>query len=148
MKPGFERILSSAADALSSEIVPHLTESKSALGHAAMIRMLMVASGKAADQEPDILMSEITAMRRLFEDAADTTLPGDLCEQLRMAVEGSQPSGYSISALTELSNQMKATLIALQVELEDISASWARRLEAQVWDILRMGVDRRQMTTR
>jgi hypothetical protein len=43
---------------------------------------------------------------------------------------------------------MKATLIVLQIELEDISAPWARRLEAQAWDILRMGVDRRQVSLR
>jgi hypothetical protein len=113
-----------------------------------MIRMLMVAAGPAADREPDILMAEIAAMRRLFEDAADTTLPGDLCEQLRASVEGSHPASYSVSALTDLCNGMKSTLIVLQIELEDISAGWARRLEAQAWDILRMGVDRRQLSLR
>src|SRR6185503_16008379 len=98
------------------------------------IRWLMTASAQAADREPDVLVAEIMAMRRLFEDAADTTLPGDLCEQLRSAVDGSQPSSYSISALTDLCNGMKATLITLQAEREDISAPWARRLEAQAWD--------------
>jgi len=146
MRPGLERILAGAAEALNAEIIPQL--SGGALSHASMIRMLLVASGKAADQEPDILMAEIAGMRALFEEAADTTLPGDLCEVLRAAVEGSQPTSYSVSALTELCNAMKATLIVLQVELEDISAGWARRLEARAWDILRMGVERRKLDLR
>ena len=146
MKPGLELILGGAAEALNAELVPHLEGP--AAGHASMIRWLMTASGQAADREPDILMAEIAAMRRLFEDAADTTLPGDLCEHLLADVDGSEPSSYSISALTDLCNGMKATLIVLQIELEDISAPWARRLEAQAWDILRMGVDRRQVSLR
>jgi hypothetical protein len=146
MKPGLERILGRAAETLNSELVPQLEGP--AVGHASMIRWLMTASGQAAEREPDILVAEIAAMRRLFEDAADTTLPGDLCEQLRGAVEGSQPTSYSVSALTDLCNGMKAVLISLQIELEDISAPWARRLEAQVWDVLRMGVDRRQVSLR
>lgn len=146
MRPGLERILAGAAETLNAELGPQLQGP--AVGHASMIRWLMAASGQAAEREPDILMAEIAAMRRLFEDAADTTLPGDLCEQLRAAVEGSQPTSYSISALTDLCNGMKATLIVLQIELEDISAGWARRLEAQAWDILRMGVDRRQVNLR
>ena len=62
--------------------------------------------------------------------------------------ERSHPASYSVSALTDLCNGMNATLIVLQIELEDISAGWARRLEAQAWDILRMGVDRRQVSLR
>jgi hypothetical protein len=146
MRPGLERILAGAAETLNAEVVPQLQGP--AIGHASMIRWLMTSSGQAADREPDILMAEIAAMRRLFEDAADTTLPGDLCEQLRASVDASQPSGYSISALADLCYGMKATLIVLQTELEDISAVWARRLEAQAWDILRMGVDRRQVSLR
>lgn len=143
MKPGLERILGRAAEAIDAELTPQLRGP--AVAHASMIRWLMAASAQAAEREPDILMAEIAAMRRLFADAAETTLPGDLCEALRAAVEGSQPTGYSISALSDLCNGMKAALIALQAELEDISAPWARRLEAQAWDILRMGVDRRQV---
>jgi hypothetical protein len=146
MKPGLERILGGAAEALNAEIIPQL--GGGALSHAQMIRMLLTASGKAADQEPDILMAEIAAMRRLFEDAADTTLPGDLCDELRTTVDGSQPSSYSVSALTELCNGMKTVLITLQCELEDISAPWVQRLEAQAWDILRMGVERRELDLR
>jgi hypothetical protein len=72
-------------------------------------------------------------------------VPGDLCEQLREAADESAPHAYTITALTEVSNRLKAVLIELHAELEEISAPWARALEAQVWDILRMGADRRQL---
>jgi hypothetical protein len=148
MKPGLDRILSSAADAINTELVPHFRGNQAALGHASMIRLLMLASGQASDREPDTLVSEIAAMRRLFEDASDRLLPGDLCERLRAATDAGVPISYAISALTEMSNAMKVVLIELQAELEDISAPWARALEAQVWDVLRMGVDRRQLNLR
>jgi hypothetical protein len=142
MKPGLDRILAGAADAIDAELLPHLQGA--AAGHASTVRQLVLAAAQAADREPDILMAEIAAMRRLFEDAADTLLPGDLCEQLHAAADASQPTNYSVSALTDLCNELKAVLIVLQMELEDISAPWAKLLEAQAWDILRMGVDRRQ----
>jgi hypothetical protein len=63
MKPGLERILAGAAEALNAELVPHLEGP--AAGHASMIRWLMTASAQAADREPDVLVAEITAMRRL-----------------------------------------------------------------------------------
>ena len=148
MKPGFERILSGAADAINAELVPHFRSNPAAAGHASMIRLIMLAAAQAADREPDILMSEIAAMRRLFEAAADTLLPGDLCDRLRAAVDEAQPASFAISALTELSNAMKAVMIELHVELEEISTPWARALEVQVWDILRVGADRRQLNLR
>lgn len=147
MKPGLDRILSSAADAINTELVPHFRGVPAALGHASMIRLLMLAAAESADKEPDILMAEIAAMQALFVEASGKLLPGDLCEKLR-AAEGSTPGSFTVSALTELCNRMKAVLIELQVELEDIAAPWARRLEAEAWAILRLGVERRQLNLR
>ncbi len=143
MTPGFERILSRAADAIHDELLPFFQTNAAAVSHASMIRQLMVAAAQATDCEPDTLVSEIAAMRRLFEAAADTLLPGDLCDRLREAADKAQPASYSISALTGLRNALTPALIELHVEVEEISAPWARALEGQVWDILRMGADRR-----
>jgi hypothetical protein len=143
MKPGFERILEGAADAIKGELAPFFETNAAAAGHASMIRLLMTAAAQATDREPDTLVSEIAAMRRLFETAADTLLPGDLCDRLREAADNAQPASYSISALTGLRNGLTHTLVELHAEVEEISAPWARAIEAQVWDILRMGADRR-----
>jgi hypothetical protein len=148
MKPGLDKILSSAADAINTELVPHFRGVPAALGHASMIRLLMLAAGESADKEPDILMAEIAGMKALFEEASGTLLPGDLCESLREAAENAAPTSFTVSALTDLCNRMKSVLIELQVELEDISAPWARRLEAETWAILRLGVERRQLNLR
>lgn len=148
MKPGLDKILFSAADAINTELVPHFRGVPAALGHASMIRLLMLAAGESADKEPDILMAEIAAMRTLFEEASGTLLPGDLCQKLRDSAESSTPESFAVSALTDLCNRMKTVLIELQVELEDISAPWSRRLEAEAWTILKMGVDRRQLNLR
>lgn len=148
MKPGLDKILSSAADAINTELTPHFRGVPAALGHASMIRLLMLAAGESADKEPDILMAEITAMRALFEEASGTLLPDNLCERLRAAAESSTPESFTVSALTDLCNRMKMVLIELQIELEDISAPWSRRLEAEAWAILKMGVDRRQLNLR
>jgi hypothetical protein len=148
MKPGLDKILSGAADAINTELAPHFRGVPAALGHASMIRLLMLAAAESADREPDILMSEIAAMRVLFEEASVTLLPGDLCEKLHAAAEDSAPQSFTVSALTDLCNRMKTVLIELQVELEDIPAPWARKLEAEVWTVLRLGVERRQLNLR
>lgn len=148
MKPGFDRILLSAADAIAADLVPSLSHNPVAGAQASTLRLLVQAAAQSADREPDTLVSEIAAMRGLFEAAADTLLPGDLCERLREAADNATPTSYSVGALTGLCNSLKPMLIELHAELEDISAPWARALEAQVWDILRLGADRRQLSFR
>lgn len=144
MKPSISSMLSGAADALHTELIPFLRTNPAALGHASMIRLVVYAAAVEADREPDTLMTEIAAMRMLFESAAGTSLPDRLRARLRTAASVA-PANFTLIELNEHSANMKSVLIDLHAAVEEISTPLARAIEAQVWDILRLGADRRQL---
>ncbi|CAN0434213.1 unnamed protein product [Phaeothamnion confervicola] len=144
MKPTLKSILSGAADAVNTELIPFLRSNPTAIGHASMIRLVVYSAATEADREPDTLMTEIAAMRVLFETAAATPLPDQMRARLRAAASGA-PANFTLTALSEHSASMKAVLVDLHAEVEEISTPWARAIEAQVWDTLRLGADRRQL---
>ena len=109
-----------------------------------MIRLVVYSAAMESDREPDTLMTEIAGMRLLFETAAASPLPDQLRARLRAAAS-TAPANFTMSALSEHAATMKAMLIDLHVEVEDIQTPWARAIETQVWDILRLGADRRQL---
>jgi hypothetical protein len=144
MKPSLSTMLSGAADALHTELIPFLRTNPAALGHASMIRLVVYSAATEADREPDTLMTEIAAMRMLFESATGMSLPDQLRARLRAAASAA-PANFTLSAMNEHTAMMKAVLIDLHAEVEEISTPWARAIELQVWDILRLGADRRQL---
>lgn len=144
MKPTLKSILSGAADAVHTELIPFLRSNPTAIGHASMIRLVVYSAATEADREPDTLMTEIAAMRMLFDNAANAALPDQLRARLRAAASGA-PENFTLSAMNDHTAMMKTVLIDLHAEVEEIPAAWARAIELQVWDILRLGADRRQL---
>ena len=105
----------------------------------------MVFVAQEADRAADTMSLEILEMRTLFAEAAQAPLPDGMRRRLRAMADAPPPPNLTVSALQEAASPMKALLIEVHAALEDRPDEWARPLEARVWDVLKMGADRRQL---
>jgi len=141
MNPDAQDILNKSADQLMGELAPALNAQYSQ-GTAAVMALLLKFAGKEYERGADIRAAENADLRALFAELAPRV--GDAA--LRKRVEGAaatRDTSLAISALNAANHDLRGTLIALQVWVEDTGT---REDQHRIWHVLKASADRRLVT--
>ena len=145
MKPSLQHLLMGAASTLGKDVAPHIEDDAPfAVGHVGTIGLILACVAQEADRAVDTAVREQDALRALFAVAAEQPLPGDLRARLAEAAQGAR-IGFRLSDLEAQNNPLKALLAELLETVEQERFDWAEQLEAQIWDVLRAGAERRAL---
>ncbi len=143
MKPSMAQVLMGSASAMATQVAPHLLGNGYAIGQASMAGLIMVLAAQEAERAVDTLVRERDALKALFGEAARADVSEGLAARLHEAAHAPLAPNLQITLLEAEVAPLKALLIELHVALEEEDAPWARALEAQVWDVLKLGADAR-----
>ena len=117
MKPDAQDILNKSADQLMGQLAPALSATYSQ-GAAAIMALLMKFAAKEYERGADIRVTENTDIRALFADIAPRVGDAALRKRLEDAA-ATRDTSLAISALNTANDELRRTLIALQVWVEE-----------------------------
>jgi hypothetical protein len=138
MKPDAQDILNKSADQLMGQLAPALGAAYSQ-GTAAIMALLMKFAGKEYERGADVRAAENNDMRALFADIAPRVGDAPLRKRLENAA-ATRDSSLAISSLNTANDELRRTLIALQVRVEESGTHEDRQ---RIWTVLRAMADRR-----
>jgi hypothetical protein len=141
MKPDVQDILNKSADQLMGQLAPALNAQYSQ-GTAAIMSMLMRFMGKEYERGADIRSAENNDIRALFSEIAPRVGDVTLHKQLEDAA-ATRDISLAISALNEANHDLRRTLIALQIWIEN---NGAREDQQRIWTVLKAMADRRTVS--
>jgi hypothetical protein len=143
MKPSMDHLLISMATTVGLKIIPEMPETSYALGDAKMVAALSILLAQEVDRAADVLVQENTAIRALFAAAAGEPVVG-LATPLAEAAK-SVDANIRVSTLEMGNAVLKALLIQLHELVEANDAAWAKRLNEEIWAILKSGAQARML---
>jgi hypothetical protein len=138
MKPDAQDILNKSADQLMGQLAPALNEQYSQ-GMAAIMALLMKFAAKEYERGADIRAAENADMRALFAELAPRVGDAELRKHLEEAA-ATHVTSLAVSALNAANHDLRKTLIALQIWIED---NGAREDQKRIWSVLKASADRR-----
>ena len=138
MKPDAQDILNKSADQLMGQLAPALNAQYSQ-GTAAIMALLMKFVGKEYERGADIRAAENSDIRALFGELAPRVADQTLRKQLEEAA-ATRDTSLAISALNATNHDLRRTLIALQIWIED---NGMREEQKRIWTVLKAMADRR-----
>jgi hypothetical protein len=138
MKPDAQDILNKSADQLMGQLAPALSATYSQ-GTAAIMALLMKFAAKEYERGADIRAAENNDMRALFAVFAPRVDNAPLRKRLEEAAE-TRDISLAISALNAANDELRRTLIALQVWFEE---NGTREDRQRIWSVLKSMADRR-----
>jgi hypothetical protein len=141
MKPDAQDILNKSADQLMGQLAPALNAQYSQ-GTAAIMSLLMKFAGREYERGADIRAAENNDMRALFAELAPRISDAALHKRLEDAT-ATRDTSFAISALNASNHDLRRTLIALQIWIEDNGAHEDQR---RVWSVLKASADRRAVS--
>ena len=143
MIPDIGIVLGGIMRALMLDIGPEVTSPYGSLTiqiSAGLLSMIAQESDRAAAR----LSEENGALRQLFASAAAVVTDTELTEGLAAAVRAPAPS-LLVSDLRQENCTLRALLVRLHAQVEELDGPAARALEAQVWQELIASTRRRQL---
>ena len=143
MKPDVGTVMQGFFGTMLGEIAPHLNAEYS-MGNIGIMSMMMFMTAEEYDRAADIRATENREMRSLFSHAATLVTDNALKAKLSAAAAEKETS-LRIQALNARNASLSTLLIELQAHAEASDASWARNLEARIWDYLVAAVERRKL---
>lgn len=143
MKPDVGTVMQGFFGTMLGEIAPHLNAEYS-MGNIGIMSMMMFMTAEEYDRAADIRATENREMRSLFSHAATLVTDNALKAKLSAAAAEKETS-LRIQALNARNASLSKLLIELQAHAEASDASWARNLEARIWDYLVAAVERRKL---
>jgi hypothetical protein len=144
MKPDVEVTLQLIAASLLTEIAPKISDDYT-MRNSALAAMLLQIAAEEWDRAAARRVEENRAMRRLFAEAAPEIDDADLRARLE-AASGEEDERLRISDLNRSNDRLRALLIELHAHLEEIDSDTARRIEAAIWQELRVSTERRAVS--
>ena len=142
MKPDPAGVLETVSMMLIMEFVPQLASSYAQQALAASATILAVAR-EEIDRAAARRIEENRALRRLFATARDVVTDKDLAARLAEAA-ASEEGSLLVSDLDRSNQALRGLLVRLHVHVEKLPGDAARRLEAAIWDELRVSTERRK----
>jgi hypothetical protein len=144
MKPDVHVVLGGFAGTLLMEMMPQLPSdyAQKTLG---LVGALLAAAAEEWDKAAEWRVEENRALRKLLSDAAAVVADDELRGRVREEAGGSSES-LRLSALEAENARLRVLLIDLQAAVESLDSQGARRVEAAVWDELRLSTERRKLS--
>ena len=143
MKPDVGTVMQGLFGTLLGDIALHLNAEYS-MGNVGIMGMMMFMTAEEYDRAADIRAAENAEMRSLFSHAAALVTDDALKKKLAAAASEKEGS-FRVTALNARNAALAALLIELQTHVEASDASWARSLEARIWDHLVAATERRKL---
>ena len=142
MKPDPAKVVETVSMMLIMEFVPQLSTSyaQQALSGAATI---LAVAREEMDRAAARRIVENAALRRLFAAARPVVTDSDLAASLEEAAAGEEAS-FLVSDLDRSNQALRGLLLRLHAHVEELPGEAARRIEAAIWDELRVSTERRR----
>ena len=144
MKPDVDLTLQLIAASLMSEVAPKISDDYTQR-NSMLTAMLLQIAAEEWDRAAARRVEENGAVRRLFAEAAREIEDRELRARLEAASEEAEES-VRISDLNRSSDGLRGLLIELHAHLEEIDSENARRIEAAIWEELRVSTERRAVS--
>jgi FKBP-type peptidyl-prolyl cis-trans isomerase (trigger factor) len=144
MKPDVDLTLQLIAASLMSEVAPKISDDYTQR-NSMLTAMLLQIAAEEWDRAAARRVEENRALRRLFAEAAPEIEDRELRARLEAASEEAEES-VRISDLNRSSDRLRELLIELHAHLEEIDSENARRIEAAIWEELRVSTERRAVS--
>jgi hypothetical protein len=144
MKPDVDVTLQIIADSLITEIAPKISDDY--IQRNTMITgMLLQSAAEEWDRAAARRVEENRTLRRLFAEVAPEIGDPELRKRLE-AASGEEEESLRISDLNTSNDGLRTLLIQLHAHLEEIDTETARRIEAAIWQELRVSTERRALS--
>jgi hypothetical protein len=144
MKPDVDVTLQLIAVSLMTEIAPKISDDYTAR-NSMLTMMLLQCAAEEWDRAAARRVEENRAMRRLFAESAPEVGDPDLRGRLE-AASREEEEGLRISELNRSNDGLRKLLIELHAHVEGVDSEAARRIEAAIWEELRVSCERRALS--
>ena len=144
MKPDVDVTLQIIAASLMTEIAPKISDDYTQRNSMLTV-MLLQCAAEEWDRAAARRVEENRTMRQLFTEVAPEIGDRDLRDRLEAASAGEDES-LRISDLTRSNDGLRSLLIELHAHVEEIETEAARRIEAAIWQELRVSTERRALS--
>ena len=146
MKPDVPLVLNGIAATLATHVLPEL---RTPFGqqNVGIASQLCAMIAQEFDRAAARLVEENRALISLFERAIPVLDDGPLREQLQQAIATPPGSDLRISALQAENDRLRALLITLHAQVEEIDTPEGSALNERIWDELRESTRRRKLTS-
>jgi FKBP-type peptidyl-prolyl cis-trans isomerase (trigger factor) len=141
MKPDVDLTLQLIAASLITEIGPQISDDYTQR-NSMLTAMLLQTAAEEWDRAAARRVDENSVLRQLFAEVAPEIGDRDLSARLE-AASGEEEESLRISDLNRSNDRLRALLIELHAHLEEIDTEAARRIEAAIWQELRVSTERR-----
>jgi hypothetical protein len=144
MKPEIDLTLQRIAANLLTEIAPKISDDYTQRD-SMLTAMLLQHASEEWDRAAARRVEENRALRRLFAEAAPEIGDRDLRGRLE-AASAEEEESLRISDLNRSNDGLRTLLIELHAHVEKIDTEAARRIEAAIWQELRVSTERRAVS--
>jgi hypothetical protein len=144
MKPDVDLMLQLIAASLMTEIAPKISDDYTQR-NSMLTAMLLQNAAEEWDRAAARRVEENGALRRLFAEVAPEIGDPGLRARLE-AASGEEEESLRISDLNRSNDRLRTLLIELHAHLEEIDSDTARRIEATIWQELRVSTERRALS--
>ena len=144
MKPDVDVTLQLIAASLMTEIAPKISDDYTQRNSMLTV-MLLQSAAEEWDRAAARRVEENRVLRRLFAEVAPEIGDRDLRGRLH-AASGEEDEGLRISELNHSNDGLRTLLIELHAHVEEIDTEAARRIEAAIWQELRVSTERRALS--
>jgi hypothetical protein len=144
MKPDVDLMLQLIAASLMTEIAPKISDDYTQR-NSMLTAMLLQSAAEEWDRAAARRVEENGALRRLFAEVAPEIGDAGLRARLE-AASGEEEESLRISDLNRSNDRLRTLLIELHAHLEEIDSDTARRIEATIWQELRVSTERRALS--
>jgi FKBP-type peptidyl-prolyl cis-trans isomerase (trigger factor) len=144
MKPDVDLMLQLIAASLMTEIGPKISDDYT-MRNSMLAAMLLQIAAEEWDRAAERRVEENRTMRRLFAEAAPEVDSEDLRARLEAASREEEQS-LRISELNRSNDGLRKLLIELHAHVEELDTEAARRIEAAIWQELRVSTERRAVS--
>jgi len=141
MKPDVDLTLQFIAASLITEIAPQISDDYTQR-NSMLTAMLLQTAAEEWDRAAARRVDENSVLRQLFAEVAPEIGDRDLRARLEAAA-GEEEESLRISDLNRSNDRLRTLLIELHAHVEEIDTETARRIEAAIWQELRVSTERR-----
>jgi hypothetical protein len=144
MKPDVDVTLQIIAASLMTEIAPKISDDYTQRNSMLTV-MLLQSAAEEWDRAAARRVEENRTLRRFFAEVAPEIGDLDLRGRLE-AASGGEDESLRISDLNRSNDGLRTLLIELHAHVEGIDTETARRIEAAIWQELRVSTERRALS--
>jgi hypothetical protein len=139
-----DQVLLGILPTLAVEIPAEFSEDSYAQGHLQTIAALLHFAAIEYERGADTRIFENAEMRRIFASAADSLDDPRMGDRLRAAA-ATEEADFRMSTLNAANDGLRELLIELHAFVEERETPAARRIDGEIWDLLRSSTERRSL---